>query len=102
LSTIGLLFGAVAVVASLLTSTGVALGLGGLAYWLIIHSALARHINRPLVKLKWLVQLVLHRLRDNEADWPCEWCVVLLAPASLMEPPICLLFTVRLPFAGNE
>jgi hypothetical protein len=28
-----------------------------------------------------------HRLRENEADWPCEWCVVMLPPASLMEPP---------------
>jgi hypothetical protein len=38
MSTIGLLFGASAVVATLLRAPGVALGLGGLAYWLIVHS----------------------------------------------------------------
>lgn len=37
MSTIGLLFGALAVVATLLRSPGVALG--GFAYWIIVHSA---------------------------------------------------------------
>jgi hypothetical protein len=36
---IGLLLAALAVVATLLRATGVALGFGGLAYWLIVHSA---------------------------------------------------------------
>jgi hypothetical protein len=39
MSTIGLLFGALAVVATLLRAPGVALGLGGFAYWIIVHTA---------------------------------------------------------------
>jgi hypothetical protein len=38
MSTIGLLFGALAVVATLLRAPPVSLGLGGFAYWIIVHS----------------------------------------------------------------
>jgi|HubBroStandDraft_4_1064222.scaffolds.fasta_scaffold3735525_1 hypothetical protein len=38
MSTIGLLLGALAAVATLLRAPGVVLGLGGFAYWIIVHS----------------------------------------------------------------
>jgi hypothetical protein len=39
MGTIGLLLAALAVVASLLRAPGVALGLGGFACWIIVHTA---------------------------------------------------------------